>query len=296
MTGGSPKFQIDHRRGTLLAATGVAVLSVDALLIRLAAAPVVDVAFWRGLLIALSLTAVYRVRRGRWSWKALLDAGWPAAALVVGFGLMQLFFVAAISNTRVANAVVILTAAPLFAAAFSGILLREWVPARTWLAIAAAISGIVVVFGGSFELGNWLGDLFALCGAVVIGASYTMLRRMPGLSRLAAVAGGGLACCVMVAPFADPVDLGARSMAVLGVMGLVQMPVALALMTEAIRYLPAAEVSLFFIGEAILGTFWVWLVLNEQPPALTLAGGTLVIATLVIHSWIALRRERARSR
>lgn len=287
----SPTFHVDHRRGALLAATGVTVLSVDALLIRLAEAPALDVAFWRGLLMALSLTLVFRFRRGRWTWSALREAGGPAAALVLSFGVMQVCFVAAVSNTRVANAVVILTAAPLFAAVFSGVFLREWVPLRTWVAMAVAITGIVIVFHGSLGLGYWLGDLFALGGAIAIGANYTMLRRAPGLSRLAAVAGGGLACCLLVAPFSEPWDLGARSMAVLGLMGLVQMPLALALMTEATRYLPAAEVSLFFIVEAILGTYWVWLVLAEEPPAMTLVGGTLVIATLIVHSWVALRKQ-----
>lgn len=289
--GTASAFHIDHRRGTWLAATGVTVLSVDALLIRLAAAPAADIVFWRGLLIALSLTAVFRVRRRRWTWNALVEGGWPAAVLVLGFGLMQLAFVGAISNTGVANAVVILTAAPLFAAAFSGVFLREWVPVRTWLAIGTALAGIVVVFGGSVGLGNWRGDLIALGGAVVIGANYTILRRTPNLSRLAPVAGGGLVCALLVVPFAEPLDLGARSMAVLGVMGLVQMPVALVLMTEATRYLPAAEATLFFIVEAILGPFWVWLVLSEQPPPLTLVGGTVVIATLVVHSWVALRKR-----
>ncbi|MDZ7840287.1 MAG: DMT family transporter [Gammaproteobacteria bacterium] len=277
----------------LLAATGVTVLSVDALLIRLAAAPAADIAFWRGLFIALSLTLVFRVRRRRWAWTALLEGGPPAAALIVGFGLMQLCFVGAISNTRVANAVVILTAAPLFAAAFSGVFLREWVPLRTWLAIGIALVGIVVVFGGSLGLGHWLGDLIALGGSVVVGANYTMLRRTPDLSRLAAVAGGGLVCALLIAPAAQPLSLDARSMTVLAVMGLVQMPLALVLMTEATRYLPAAEATLFFIVEAILGTFWVWLILSEQPPPLTLVGGTLVIATLVLHSWMALRKHRA---
>lgn len=293
MTGPIPAFHTDHRKGTLLAAVGVTVLSVDALLIRLAAAPAVDVAFWRGLFIAVALTVVFRIRRRRWTWTALLEGGWPAAGLVLGFGVMQLCFVGAVSNTRVANAVVILTAAPLFAAGFSGIFLREWVPLRTWLAIGAAAAGIVVVFGGSMGLGNWLGDLIALGGAVVIGANYTMLRRAPELSRTAAVAGGGLVCCLLVLPFAEPASLDLRSMTVLSVMGLVQMPLALVLMTEATRYLPAAEATLFFIGEAILGTYWVWLVLGEEPPPLTLAGGTVVVATLVIHSWLALRRAPA---
>lgn len=292
MTRAPPALHVDHRRGIVLAACGVTMLSVDALLIRLAAAPALEVAFWRGVLIAVSLTVVYRIRRRGWAWHALWEAGWPAAALVVGFGIMQLCFVGAISNTSVANALVILSAAPLFAAAFSGVFLREWVPPRTWLAIGVAVFGIVVVFGGSFRFGHWPGDAIALCGAAAIGVTYTILRRTPDLSRLAAVAGGSLVCGLLVAPFADPASLGARSMAVLGVMGLVQMPVAMVLMTSATRYLPAAEVSLFFVGEAILGSLWVWLVLGEEPPKLTLVGGAVVIATLVIHSWIALKKTR----
>lgn len=287
-------FQVDQRRGTVLAATGVTVLSVDALLVRLADAPAPEIAFWRGLLIAVALTLVYRVRRRGWPWWALREAGWPAAALVLGFGLMQLCFVGAISNTRVANALVILTAAPLFAAAFSGIFLREWVPLRTWLAIAAAIIGIIVVFGGSIGFGNWLGDLIALGGAMAVGGTYTILRRTPNLSRLAALAGGSLVCSLLVAPFAEPLSLDGRSMVVLAVMGLAAMPVAMVLMTQATRYLPAAEVSLFFTGEAILGTLWVWLALGEEPPPLTLWGGGLVIVTLAIHSWTALQRSGAR--
>lgn len=288
-------YHTDHRRGALLAATGVTLLSVDALLIRLAAAPVAEIVFWRGLLIAVALTAVFRLRRRRWAWRALLEGGWPAAALIFGFGVMQLCFVGAISNTSVANAVVILSAAPLFAGVFSGVFLREWVPRRTWLATAIAIAGIVVVFGGSLGLGNWIGDLIALLGAVVIGANYTLLRRSPDLSRLAAVAGGGLVCCLLVLPFAEPAAPGIRSMAVLAIMGLAQMPLALALMTEATRYLPAAEATFFYVVEAILGPFWVWLVLSEQPPPLTLAGGAVVIATLVIHSWVSLRGARPRA-
>jgi len=286
-------LQIDHRRGTLLAATGVTVLSVDALLIRLADAPAPEIAFWRGLFIALSLTLVYRLRRRRWPWGEVLEAGRPAAALVVGFGLMQLCFVGAVSNTTVANALVILSAAPLFAAAFSGVFLREWVPLRAWLAIGAAILGILVVFGGSVGLGNWLGDAIALGGATAIGATYTMLRRTPNVSRLAVLAGGSLASCLAISAFAEPASIGVHSMAVLALMGLALMPVAMALMTEATRYLPAAEVSLFFTAEAVLGTLWVWLALGEEPPPLTLVGGAVVIAALALNSWIALRRRRS---
>lgn len=286
-------FVTDHRQGTLLAATGVIVLSFDALLVRLALADAADVIFWRGLFIALSLTLVLRVLRGRWSWDAIREAGGPIGALVVSMGLTQILFVAAVMNTSVANVVVIVTAAPLFAAVLSGLFLGEWVPLRTWLAMALCIAGIALVFGGSLGGGDWLGDAFALATALVVAANLTLLRRTPGVSRLAVVAGGGCASCLLALPFAAPGTVGPQGLAVLAVMGLLQMPLALVLVTEATRYLPSAEVSLFLVVETILGTFWVWLLLGEEPPGPTLLGGTLVIATLVAHSWLALRRERA---
>ena len=285
-------YATDHRRGTLLAATGVTVLSFDALLVRLVQASPADVIFWRGLFIALSVAVALRALRGRWPWQDLRRAGWPAWLLTVTLGLTQMLFVVAIMHTRVANVVVILTAAPLFAAAFSGIFLREWVPARTWAAIVLSIAGIALVFGGSIGGGHWFGDALALLAALVVGANFTQLRRTPAISRLAVVSGGGLVNVLAAIPFAAPAAVGATSMGWLAIMGLVQMPLALVMMTEATRYLPSAEVTLFLVVEAILGTFWVWAALGEEPPGTTLIGGTLVLCTLLGHSWLALRRER----
>lgn len=287
-------YATDHRQGTLLASIGVTVVSFDSLLVRLAGVGSVDVIFWRGLFIALSMTVSLRVLRGRWPWETVRAFGWSAIVLAATMGLTQMLFVAAVMHTRVANVVVILASAPFFAAAFSGLFLREWVSPRTWLAMTLCIAGIAIVFGGSLGMGHWLGDSLALVLAIVVGANFTQLRRTPGMSRLAVVAGSGLLSALAVVPFVHPAATPTHSLGVLAVMGLLQMPIALVLMTEATRYLPSAEVSLFLVVESILGTFWVWLVLGEQPPGTTLLGGTVVICTLVGHSWLSLRRERAR--
>ena len=282
----------DHARGTTLAAVGVTVLSVDALLVRLAEAPPAQIVFWRGVFIALSLTLALRVVRGRWAWDDIRRAGRSGVLLVVTMGLTQILFVVAVTQTRVANVVVILTAAPLFAAGFSGLFLKEWIPPRTWLAIALCMAGIGLVFGGSVGGEGFTGDALALLLALIVGANFTQLRRAPGLNRLAAVGGGGLVAGLAALAFADPTATSLPSLRVLAIMGLVQLPLALVMMTEATRYLPSAEVTLFLVVEAILGSFWVWLVLGEEPPGATLIGGILVIGTLVVHSWIGLRRER----
>lgn len=285
-------MQDDHGRGTRLAVIGVLVLSFDALLVRLAEVGAADVIFWRGLFIALSVTIALRVLRGRWPWTELIRGGGLVLLLVGLMGLMQVLFVLAILNTRVANVVVILAAAPLFAALFSGLFLREWILRRTWVAILLSILGIGIVFGGAIGTGSWVGDSLALLGAVVVGINFTLLRRLPGVNRLALIAGGGLVSCLLSLPLGAPTPIPAMSLGVLAVMGLVQMPLALVMMTEATRYLPSAEVTLFFTLEAIFGSFWVWLVLSEEPPPATLVGGTLVVATLVVHSWIGIRNER----
>jgi len=286
------QYATDHRRGTWLAAAGVTAVSFDALLVRLAEAPAGDVVFLRGLFIALALAALLRVRYARWAPEALRAGGWPAALMAVTMGLTQILFVVAVLHTRAANVVVILTAAPLFAAVLSGVFLGEWVRPRTWLAMALCIAGIVLVFGGSVSLGNWFGDAVALLCALIVAGNFTQLRRAPGVSRLAVVSAGGVFAALVSVPFAAPLALPNQAWVVLAVMGLLQMPLALALMTEATRYLPSAEVSLFLVVEAVLGSFWVWVVLGEQPPGATLLGGTLVIGTLIGHSLLALRKER----
>jgi len=282
----------DHHRGTWLAFIGVLVLSFDALLVRLAHAGSAEIIFWRGLFMALSLTFALRLLRGRWPWTALYDGGPLAWCLIFLSGVMQALFVLAIVNTTVANTIVILTVAPLFAAGFSGVFLGEWIARRTWIAIALSLVGIALVFGGSIGGGRWLGDLIALVGAVVVGANFTLLRRLQGVSRLALVGGGGLVTCLLALPFSAPFGISLHSLTVLAVMGLLQMPLALVMMTEATRYLPSPEVTLFLTLEAIFGTFWVWLLLGEEPPGLTLVGGTLVLVTLAAHSWLGIRRQR----
>lgn len=275
-----------------MAATGVLVVSFDALLVRLAEASSGDIVFLRGLFIAISLTFMLRLLRGRWTWSALRASGRPAWSMTVTMGLTQILFVVAIMHTRAANVVVILTAAPLFAAVLSGVFLGEWVRMRTWVAMALCIVGIVLVFGGSVTLGNWVGDALALLCALIVAGNFTQLRRAPQVSRLAVVSGGGLFACLVAIPFAAPFELSGQTWLVVGVMGLVQMPLALVLMTEATRHLPSAEASLFLVLEAIFGSFWVWLVLGEEPPGATLIGGAIVIGTLVVHSWVSLQREK----
>ena len=63
------------------------------------------------------------------------------------------------------------------------------------------------------------------------------------------------------------------------------------LVTIAPRFIPAAEVNLFFLLETIIGPIWVWLIINEQPSIETLQGGAVIILTIAIHSFMKLKNS-----
>ena len=287
----APDATAQHSRGLTLATSGIVVLSFDSLLVRLAATDGWNIAFWRGALMALIMGVLYCRRRRL----ATLDAHRGASLISAGLlAAISLLFVMAVMHTRVANVVVILSTAPLFAAIFTRLFLQEYVALRTWAAIGLAMLGLAIVFAGSLTGEGLLGDAFALGAAMAVGANLTLLRRYPVLDRLPLIAGGGVITAIVAWPMATPLALEPHSYLVLAIMGLVQMPLATALINNATRYLPSAEVALFYLIEAILGTLWVWWLLGENPPEATLYGGLLTLVTLLGNGWLGLRRARGR--
>jgi drug/metabolite transporter (DMT)-like permease len=280
-----------RKKGLLIVSAGVLLISFDALLIRLSAASNWDVIFWRGLFMFVSLSAILGLRDRTGPIKALRQSGLPGVFSAVFFGLGGLLFVSSIVFTKVANTVVIISLSPLFAALFTWLFRIEIILLRTWLAIAAAFFGVVLVFWGSLGSGGLLGDLIAVAAAVNIGGNLTLLRRYPGLDRLPMVCVGGLIMAGLAVSLAEPFSLSLQSYAVLAVMGLVQMPAALVLIGQSTNYLPSPEVSLFLLVETICSPIWVWLVLGEDPPGMTFVGGTIIIATLTAYFLQSLRER-----
>jgi len=280
----------DSARGLLLVTSGIVLLSFDGLLVRLVNADGWSIVFWRGLLMFIALGAFSLSARSRASLGA---KPLPSAVSAVLLALISIFFVLGVIHTTVANVVVILSTAPLFAALFTRFFLREAVALRTWLAIGVATLGIVLVFAGSFSTSDLLGNGYALLSSLALGANLTLLRRHASLARMPLIALGGLVAALIALPKAQPFGLDQASYLALGLMGLLQMPLATLLINSATRYLPSAEVALFYLLESVLGTLWVWYFLSEVPAQATLYGGALVIATLAVHAGFTLRARPA---
>ncbi len=280
-----------YRLGIGFAAVGVTLLSFDALLIRLAKTTAWDVLFWRGFFLCIVM-ACLTAWQNQWP-RAMFSRRTSLIALAVAilYGSTTALFVLSITHTKVANTVVILAVSPFFAAVFSWWLLRERLKRHTLVAVCICTACIFWMFADSLSMRGNPGDLFAILLALLMGLALTLLRLIPDYPRILIISVSGLFACLIAAPMASPFSLSGPTYGWLALMGCIQIPLASLLLLSATRYLPAPEVSLFLLIETILGPFWVWLALREQPPALTLYGGSIIILCIVLHSWISMKSK-----
>ena len=91
--------------------------------------------------------------------------------------------------------------------------------------------------------------------------------------------------------FADKIKLEGNDLIIIPIMCIMCVAIPFVLVTLAPRYITAAEVNLFFLLETILGPFWVWLVIKEQPSIETIIGGSIIIVTIAAHSFLSLKKS-----
>lgn len=287
-----PTERSAYAKGIAMSAGGMVVISPDGLLIRLVEhAGIWEIVFWRTALTALALAGFLMLTRGgalrremAGRWRAILLSALPLA--LANFG-----FVGAMTNTTVANTLVILATMPLFAAVLGWIILGERPAGRTWAAIALGIAGVAIIVSGSLGGGTLLGDGLAALTAVLHGLNLVLLRRSGLTSVMPVVAAGSLLAALMALPLALPMRADGGDMAVLAILGLLVLPVALTLFLGGTRYIAAAEVALLSLVETILGPLWAWLGVGEVPARAAFFGGAVVFSAIVLNSVLALRRR-----
>ncbi len=286
-----------HAWGLLAVIVGVAIFSVDTLLIRLQTMSPAAILFWRGLFTALGFALLtYRANRAGFlrSFRGLGLAGLLVAGLR---GLANISFVLSVKETSVAHTLVIVASAPVLTALLSRFLLSERLPLRTWLAAATVMAGVAAIFSSNLGSAQLVGDLWALVGALTISITLVIIRGNQNLDRFAAMTiGCGLGVIPTLASAGQGFALSPHNGLIALVNGLIVLPLAMALITWGPKRLTASEVSLIIPLEAALGPVWVWLAIGETPNLQTVLSGAVIIGALGIHSALELKQERAHAR
>lgn len=284
-------------RGLLLSALGMVVISPDGVLLHMITqAPLLDVAFWRtlglGSSLLIGLAVVYRRRLPQ----IICGIGGLGLFCSVMISASNLLFVDAMTHTSVANTLVFMASVPLWGAILGLVFLGEKVKGTTWLAIGLGISGMAIIMSDSLSLGGdgLRGDLAAMGAALAFSLNIIALRRAGDRDMTACLMLGGFFTALICLPFLNSATIAPQDWVILGVLGLVILPLALALFMAGARTAPAAEVGLLMLVETLLGPLWAWLVLHEAPSLHALAGGGLILVAVSLPALATIARRKRR--
>jgi len=286
-----------YLKGFLITFLGVVIISPDVLLIRLIDAHVYTQLFWRGTLSGTAILLFYLATTRQEFVPNLRALGWPGLWIVTIFTAGTFCFVYSATHTLAANTLFISSTTPAFAALISVVFLSEKVPARTWAAIIVSLGGIAIIASGSSASagGSLDGDLAALGAAVAMAAVFSIARANRTASMVPAMGLAGLATGFVAMLLAPTLMVPSDSTLWVALLGLIVVPVGFGLLTTGTRYLPAPDVSLLLLLEAIFGPFLVWLVLAESPGSRTFVGGAVVLGAMAFSNLVVLWDARRTS-
>ena len=281
----------DQQKGSLLAFIAVMFITPDSLFIRLSNVDTWGLVFYRGFIpfvtVFLGMLLIYKLN----FFKMLFSSGYHGLLYIGTFSLTNITFVVSIQNTDVANTLVMIAMAPMLSAILGGIFLKELPDKKTWVAIFITFLAAVYIFYDSLKVGNFFGDILGLITALGLAIGAVTIRSAKNKNLIPAAVVGKLFVAMFALFFIESFTLADNDLIIVPLMCIMCVAIPFVLVTIAPRFIPAAEVNLFFLLETIIGPIWVWLIIKEQPSLETIQGGTLIILTIAIHSFFKLKNS-----
>ncbi len=285
------------RASVLLLILAVIAVGPAAVLIRLAEAPPITVAFYRMIAASIAIGGIVIARGGRDL--IGIDRASFTRSVVAGTLLAIHFatWITSLSYTSIANSVIIVTTQPIWAALLGIWYLKERLHTATFLAIGLALIGVIVISGGNPQPGGLTGDLFALAGAIMAAAYLVVGRQVRksvstlGYVLIAYTTAAVVLFIVAIVVQTPLTGLPAHSWLWIIVAALGPSVIGHTLYNRALKDFSAHAVATTILGgETIVATVLAALVLSEYPSSWAIIGA-IPIAIGVIWT---LRLERNR--
>ena len=281
----------DQQKGSLLAFVAVMFITPDSLFIRLSNVDTWGLVFYRGIIpfftVFLGMLLIYKLS----FFQMLFSSGYHGLIYISTFSVTNITFVVSIQNTNVANTLVMIATAPMLSAILGAIFLKEPPDKKTWISIIVTFLAIVYIFFDSIKLGNFYGDILGFVTAIGLAVGAVTIRSAKSKNLVPAAVVGKLFVAIFALFFIESFILENKDIIIVPLMCILCVAIPFVMVTIAPRFIPAAEVNLFFLLETIIGPIWVWLIIKEQPSIETLQGGMVIITTIAIHSFLKLKNS-----
>jgi drug/metabolite transporter (DMT)-like permease len=248
---------------------------------------------FRGLGLALSMGLWIALRYGRGSLAMVRRS--PPGALVLSAGFFALgssLYIFSLGQGSVAAISCLTATSGLFAALIARLWLGERTPPIYYLAMLMALLGVAVIAlgEGQSQPTGIVGVLSGLAVAACFATQSVALRRYRAFDMEPALLLGGLLTFVAISASGIVTVPPWQHVAVLLVMGLVQLAIPLLFYMHGARSVATSHMVLITMADAVLNPLWVWLVHGEEPVQAVYIGGALVLCGIALTT---LRRNTA---
>jgi drug/metabolite transporter, DME family len=282
-----PQFINPSVRGHWLIFSAAVLWSLAGIFIKQLDVPPLAIVFYRSFFACLVFTPF--LRRSQW------QLNWPILASVLTYTAAISAFVAANKLTTAANAIVLQYTAPIFVFLFSRLVLGEKISRLNSVALVLAMVGVCAISVESVGQPEMSGVMLALSSGVLFAAYMVNLRNAQAVNPVYLTWINNLGCGLLLLLFVkSQLSLNQHQLAILAVMGAVQLGLPYFLFSKGLQSVPLQEASLIALIEPVLNPVWVALASDEIPSVPTIAGGGLILFGLALRylaPWLGKSRE-----
>jgi len=243
-----------------------------------------QILFWRAFFFSITLNFFLYFIYKKESLFIIKKSGIPGViggiAMAIGFTA----YVFAMSETTVANVLFIISTQTIWLALFGYLFLKERISFKTFLSIVLAMIGVVVMIGGSLNVGSLRGNLIALFVPINFAFLVLLIRKYSNLDLIPALFYGGIIITIVAFFKSETIFISQHNLLVGFLLGTFQHAFGFICIVIAARSTPAVVVGLLMLTETLLGPFWVWIFLNEIPPLSVFIGGSIIILAVILKS------------
>ena len=279
----------NNQKGILLAFLGVMLLTPDSLLIRMVTLDTWSLLFYRSLVpgLFLFIGIVFYTKKNFFNF--FFNAGIPGFINSLFIVSGNIFFILALQNTNVANALVMISLVPLITAIISFFVLSERLDSYTTLAILFCLIAVIFIFYDSIGSGRLLGDFFGILAAISVASSLVVIRSSSNKNFIPSYVMGKLFTAIISSFIVGSFVISLSDLSFISLM-IFTVGISFIFITFAPRFISASQVGLFFLLETAFGPIIVWWFIKETPSINTIIGAFFIIIIIFTHSIYMIKK------
>jgi len=279
--------------GSLLVFLGACSLSFGGLIVKsFEGSTLWQILFWRQFFFIIIVSFFLVVTYKKDIFKAIYKSGLPGlvGGIVLGCGFSGYVF--AMYNTTVANTNFIIQTQAVFLAIFGYVFLKEKISKITFVSIILAILGLIIMLGSSLSPGQMSGNIVAFTMPITFAVLILIVRKYPHVDMVPLQLVAGIVAMFIGYLFSVKISISTHDIFLAFLAGFFQIGLGFIFITIGARKTLSAMVGIIMLTEAVLGPFWAWLFINENPPFFVLIGGAIIISAVFLQFYSLLTKEK----